>query len=71
MVTDETGLQAIMDKMDAAADLARGDLAKLIVQYPEAIGAIGKWAAEYKNSAGYKRLAKMLVALGPTIEKGD
>lgn len=55
--------KALMDKMDAAADLARVELAKLVAQYPEAAEALGKWAAEYKNSAGYKRLAKMIVAL--------
>lgn len=62
MVTEEQK-SLIMDKMNEAAFEAGFELHDLRTKYPEAAEAIGKWAAKYKNSAGYKRLAKLIAGL--------
>jgi len=56
--------EEILAGMDEAAEAARLELAELIVQYPEAAEAFGKWGATHYPDAGYKRLMKQIVSLG-------
>ena len=55
--------EEILKQMDAAAELARDELAKLVVKYPEAAGAFSEWMKINYSKAGYKRLAKQIIAL--------
>lgn len=67
MATDEEKTQN-KAQMDAAAEEAREAFKTMLVQKATAKD-VCYWAADYKGTAGYKRLAKILVetatALGP------
>ena len=56
--------QAILEKMDKAADQARAELVELVAKFPDAAEAFGEWAAKHKPTAGYKRIGQLIVALG-------
>ncbi len=55
--------QAILDKMDASADEAAKELLPIIKKYPEAFKELSAWARKNAQSAGYKRLGRILVEM--------
>jgi len=52
---------ATTEEMDAAAQRAAEDLAKLREQHPEAVGLMVDWWKRHYLGAGHKRLARVLL----------
>jgi len=55
-------------KMDAAAVEARKDFEDEIVLKKGSWKDVVRWAARHKATAGYKRLAKILVDIADTVD---
>jgi len=51
---------AVAEKMEEAAEVARLELAELLVRFPEAVMEVGAWVMKHKGGAGWKRLARQL-----------
>lgn len=58
-----TANEAVLAQMDEAAETAKGELETLAKKYPDAVVAVGQWFGENYKSAGYKRLAKLIIDL--------
>ena len=50
-------------KMDAAAEVARGELAPIVAKHPDAVQEIGAWWQKHFGPAGHKRLGRIIANL--------
>ena len=55
--------EEVKAKMDDSAKEAEVSLAEIALKYPDAVVALGDWLQDNYLAAGYKRLAKLVIAL--------
>ncbi len=62
---------ATTEEMDAAAQRAAEDLARLREEHPEAVALIVDWWKRHYLGAGHKRLARVLIGRQAAAQGAD
>lgn len=56
--------EEILAEMDEAAEKAAEDFKAICASEPNGVEAIARWWKDYYGTAGHKRLARLLMAVG-------